>query len=69
MAIKTASQEIIDMIYANQSPRARESLKEEIEMIQNVKQSKVEDAQQKIVAIIRRLEQEGAIEISKGEHQ
>lgn len=66
MAIKTASQEIVDMIYANQSPRARESLKEEMEMLQSVKQNKVEEAQQKVVAIIRRLEQEGAIEVPKG---
>lgn len=66
MAIKTASQEIVDMIYANQSPRARESLKEEMEMLQSVKQNKIEEAQQKVVAIIRRLEQEGAIEVPKG---
>lgn len=66
LAIKTASEDIVNMIYTNQSPRARESLKEEMEMLQNVKQNKVEEAQQKIVAIIRRLEQEGAIEVPKG---
>ena len=69
LAIKTASDEIVDMIYANQSPRARESLKEEMEMLQSVKQNKVEEAQQKVVAIIRRLEQEGAIEVPKGSEQ
>lgn len=66
MALKGASDEIAEVIFGNQSPRARESLKEEIEMITNAKESKIEDAQQKIVAVIRRLGQEGAIEISKG---
>lgn len=66
MALKGAPEEISEVIFGNQSPRARESLKEEIEMLANVKRSKIEDAQQKVVAIIRRLEQEGAIEISKG---
>lgn len=66
MALKGAPDEISEVIFMNQSPRARESLKEEIDMLVNVKKSKIEDAQQKVVTVIRRLEQEGAIEISKG---
>lgn len=66
MALKGAPEEILQAIFSNQSERAKASLKEEIEMLSSIKKSKIEDAQQKIVAIIRRLEQEGAIEISKG---
>lgn len=66
MALKGVPEEISEVIFGNQSPRARESLKEEIEMLVNLRKSKIEDAQQKVVSIIRRLEQEGAIEISKG---
>ena len=65
-ALKNASAEIQEVIFSNQSKRASDALKEEIEMLGSVKNSKVEDAQQKIVAIVRRLENEGVIEISKG---
>lgn len=66
MALKEAPEEISEVIFGNQSPRARESLQEEIDMLTNVKKSKIEDAQQKVVSIIRKLEKEGAIEVSKG---
>ena len=66
LALKGATEEISEVIFGNQSPRARESLKEEMEMLQNVKKTKIEDAQQKVVSVVRRLEKEGAIEIPKG---
>lgn len=65
-ALKNATPEIQDVIFRNQSPRAQESLKEEMEILGSIKTSKIEDAQQKIVSVIKRLEAEGVIEIEKG---
>lgn len=65
-ALKNASPEIKDVIFRNQSTRAQESLEEEIELLGSIKNSKIEDAQQKIVSVIKRLESEGLLEISKG---
>ena len=64
-ALKNATPEIQDVIFRNQSPRAQESLKEEMEILGSIKTSKIEDAQQKIVSVIKRLEAEGVIEIEK----
>jgi flagellar motor switch protein FliG len=66
-AIKEASEEIQDVIFRNQSTRAQQSLREEIEMLGNIKKQKIEEAQQKVVSTIKRLESEGQIEINKGD--
>ena len=66
-ALKNASPEIQDMIFRNQSNRAKESLLEEMEVLGSIKNSKIEEAQQKIVSTIKRLESEGLIEINKGD--
>lgn len=68
-ALKNASPEIQDVIFRNQSPRAQESLKEEIDILGSIKNSKIEDAQQKIVSVLKRLEAEGVIEINKGNEE
>lgn len=65
-ALKNAPTEVQDVIFNNQSPRAKASLEEEIGSLGAIKASKIEDAQQKIVGIIKKLEAEGAIEIDKG---
>ena len=43
-----------------------ETIRSEIEYLHNVRVRDVDEAQQKIVAIIRRLEEEGEIIITKG---
>ena len=53
-------------IFANISSRARESLQADIEYLHNVRMRDVEEAQQRIVSVIRRLEQEGVVTISHG---
>ncbi len=65
IAIKGSTQEVAECIFANISSRARESLQADIEYLHNVRMRDVEEAQQHIVAIIRRLEQEGALTISR----
>ncbi|WP_461205741.1 flagellar motor switch protein FliG [Clostridium sp. DL1XJH146] len=66
LAIKGASEEVVKLIYENISSRASEAVKEEIEMMGPVKVIKVEEAQQKIVAIIRNLENKGEVIINRG---
>ena len=47
------------------STRKREATQTDVEYLHNVRMRDVEDAQQRIVAVIRRLEAEGTITISK----
>ncbi|MCR4601840.1 MAG: flagellar motor switch protein FliG [Clostridia bacterium] len=65
-ALKAANQDVADVIFANMSSRMAESVKSDLEITYNVKVRDAEEAQQRIVGIIRRLEEEGEIVISKG---
>ncbi len=66
LALKTASEDVSDRIMANMSKRAGEMLKEDIEFMGPVRLRDIEEAQQKIVAVVRRLEESGDIVISRG---
>lgn len=63
LALKTADDELKEKIFRNMSERAREMLKEEMETKGPVRLSEVEKAQQEIIKVARRLEQEGKIVI------
>jgi len=63
LALKTASEELKDKILRNMSERAASMIKEEMEYMGPVKLSDVEAAQQKIVDIVRRLDDAGEIVI------
>lgn len=66
LALKASSTEVADKIYKNMSKRASEMLREEIEYMGPVRIRDVEEAQQKIVNVIRRLEDSGEIIVSRG---
>lgn len=66
LALKGASEEVANAVYKNQSKRAAASLKEDIEFLGPVRLTDVEKAQQKIVSIIRRLDDAQEIIISRG---
>jgi len=66
LALKTASGEVSDRIYKNMSKRAADMLKEDIEFMGPVRLRDIEEAQQRVVAVIRRLEEAGEIIISRG---
>ncbi|HZJ77159.1 MAG TPA: flagellar motor switch protein FliG [Oscillospiraceae bacterium] len=66
IALKGASEEVTDIIYANMSKRMAEMIKEDIDFMGPVRLRDVEEAQQKIVNIIRQLEEAGEIIISRG---
>ncbi|WP_147568540.1 flagellar motor switch protein FliG [[Clostridium] dakarense] len=65
-ALKGSSKDVANVIFRNQSQRASQALKEEIDLLGKVKISQVEESQQTIVNIVRRLEDEGAITLSRG---
>lgn len=65
-ALRTASEEMKEKIFGNLSERAAEMLKEDIEIMGPVKLSEVEEAQQEIIKVTKRLEEEGRISLSKG---
>ncbi|MDR0197862.1 MAG: flagellar motor switch protein FliG, partial [Oscillospiraceae bacterium] len=66
VAIKGSSGEVAEIIYANMSTRMKETTQTDVEYLRNVRMKDVEESQQRIVAIIRRLEDEGVLTISKG---
>src|SRR2546426_706246 len=61
IALKGASEEIRKRFFGNMSKRASEMLREEMEVLGAVRLRDVEKAQQDIVAIARKLEEEGVI--------
>jgi flagellar motor switch protein FliG len=66
LALKGASEEVREKMYRNLSSRAVETLKESIDYLGPVRMRDVEEAQQRIVAVIRRLEDQGQIIIARG---
>ena len=67
IALKTASEAISDAIFSNMSQRQQETIKTDMQYLHNIRLHDVEEAQQRIITVIRRLEEQGTIVISKGE--
>ena len=63
VSMKSASEAIKEKIYASISKRAAESLRDEISMLGPVRLKDVEVAQDAIIQVVRRLEDEGAISL------
>ena len=66
LALKNAGEEVKKSIFSNMSKRLSEMIKEDMEYMGPVRLRDVEEAQQKIVNIIRKLEDAGEIVISRG---
>jgi flagellar motor switch protein FliG len=66
IALKNANDDVQKLIFDNLSSRLASMIKEDMEFMGPVKLKDVEDAQQKIVNIIRKLEDAGEIVISRG---
>ena len=64
-ALKNVDAEVQDKIFKNMSKRQSAMLKEEIEFMGPIRLKDVEDIQQKIVAVIRRLEDAGEVVIAR----
>lgn len=61
ISMKSASEVLKEKIYASISKRAGENLKDEISFLGPVRLRDVEEAQDSIIQVVRRLEEEGAI--------
>jgi len=66
IALKGSGEEVQNVIFNNLSKRLATMIKEEMEYMGPVRLKDVEEAQQKIVNIIRKLEDSGEIVISRG---
>ncbi|EHL16622.1 flagellar motor switch protein FliG [Peptoanaerobacter stomatis] len=66
IALKGATPEVAELIFANMSKRMAEMIREDMDFMGPVRLRDVEEAQQNIVNVIRRLEDAGEIVISRG---
>ena len=66
-AMKGVAEPVADKVLTNLSERARETLVEEIELLGPTPLREVEEAQTEIVALIRRMEEEGTITTARGD--
>ena len=66
IALKSANEDVQNTIFKNLSKRLAAMIKEDMEFMGPVRMKDVEEAQQKIVGVIRKLEDSGEIVISRG---
>jgi len=66
ISLKTASDTLKDKLFNNMSERAAMMLKEDLESMGPTKMSDVEKAQQKIIAVCKKLEEDGKVVIGGG---
>ena len=66
IALKGANEQVQNVIFENLSKRLAAMIKEDMEFMGPVRMKDVEEAQQKIVSVIRKLEDAGEIVISRG---
>ena len=66
LALKGATEEIGTKIFDNMSKRAAEGIKEDMDYMGPVRLSEVEEAQKRIVEVVRGLEEAGTITLGKG---
>lgn len=65
-ALKTASEDMREIFFSNMSKRMVETVAGDLEITTNIRLKDVEEAQQRIVTIIRHLEDMGEVMIKKG---
>nr|WP_207203238.1 flagellar motor switch protein FliG [Peribacillus sp. TH27] len=66
LSLKVASDEVKEIVFRNMSKRMVETFQEEMEYMGPVRLRDVEEAQSRIVAVVRRLEEKGEIVIARG---
>lgn len=69
MALKGSSQSLQEKVLRNMSTRAADNLREEMDFLGSVRVSEVEGVQQKIVDIVRHLEDSGELSRPSGEEE
>ena len=66
MALRGSAEEMRELFFRNMSERAGNMIREDLEIMGPTRLADVEAAQQNIVKIVRRLEGEGRIQVSRG---
>ena len=66
LSLKASNSEVANKLFSNMSTRMAQSIRDDLEITTNVRMKDVEEAQQRIVGIIRGLEEKGEIIILKG---
>lgn len=66
VALKSASDELRQLVFSNVSKRLAAMLQEEIDILGPTRRSDVEEAQQKIVNIVRKLQDQNEIIVARG---
>ncbi|MEW9501307.1 flagellar motor switch protein FliG [Jeotgalibacillus marinus] len=66
LSMKVSTDDVKDIIFKNMSQRMAENFKEEMEYMGPVRLRDVEEAQTRIVSIVRRLEEAGEIIVARG---
>ena len=66
LALKSTGEEVQNAVFRNLSKRLAAMIKEDMDFMGPVRMKDVEEAQQKIVSVIRKLEDAGEIVISRG---
>ncbi|MFC5558057.1 flagellar motor switch protein FliG [Ureibacillus thermophilus] len=66
LSMKVSSDEVKEILFRNMSQRMAETFREELQIMGPVRLRDVEEAQSRIVSIIRRLEEAGEIIIARG---
>lgn len=66
LSLKATTEEVANKLFANMSSRMAQNIRDDLEITTNVRMKDVEDAQQRIVDVIRKLEDLNEIIIIKG---
>ncbi|OJU14273.1 MAG: flagellar motor switch protein FliG [Clostridiales bacterium 43-6] len=66
IALKGSGEDVSNIVYENMSKRMSETMQEDAQYLRGVRMRDVEEAQQRIVGVIRKLEESGEIFISRG---
>ncbi len=66
LSLKSTTEEVASKLLSNMSSRMAQTIKDDLEITTNVRMKDVEEAQQRIVDVIRRLEEQNEIIIIKG---
>ena len=66
LSLKATTEEVANKLFANMSSRMAQNIRDNLEITTNVRMKDVEDAQQRIVDVIRKLEDQNEIIIIKG---
>jgi len=67
VALKMAGEDVTRVIFSNISKRLQDMIKDDMEVMGPVRVRDVEEAQQRIVNVIRKLEDEGEIIVARGD--